>query len=259
LNAEDIRERLKGTNPETVATQEAQGAQEKAREQNLDRWYDERFGARKPMKGFEGTLVDIHAEVRKGFYERGERAGQEWSQDVAVCVWEDVNCLDGDPASTTEFRLPDAGKNFSRHSEAAITVRYAQEQNPDAEIKDYFDLVGKRLRMDGDWEPTFLGEPNARGQRFWNGTYFYRPTILESVSASAAEPSPENVKKLAEWCAGKEPSEVTNAALARAAIGAKVQSDSALMSLIGDGADKFLAYAAQFGLVVGEDGKLAVV
>jgi hypothetical protein len=259
MNAADIRERLKGTNPETVATQEANSAQDIARDQNMKRWYDEKFGARKSMKGFEGTLVDIHQETRKGQYERGERAGQEWSQDVAVCVWEDVNCLDGDPASTTEFRLPEAGKNFSRHSEAAITVRYAQEQNPDAGIGDYFDLVGKRLRMDGDWEPTFLGDPNARGQRYWNGTYFYRPTILSEAAKQSAEPNPENVKKLCGWIAGKEKSEVTNAALARAAISLKIQSDSALMNMLGDNVDTFLAYAAAFGLVVGEDGKFAII
>lgn len=254
--AEDIRARLKGTNPETIATREAMSAQDQARAREMKRW-DER--ARKSMKVFEGTLADITAETRSGVYERGNNAGQSWSTEVAVCIWEDVNCIEGEATSTTEFRLPESGKEFSRYSEAANTVRLAQEANPEAGITDYTDLIGKRLRMEGTWEPSFLGDPDVEGRRYWNGTYCYRPIILDAPVKAPEAPKPDSVKKLAEWCVGKEPSEVTNASLARAAISLGIQSDAPLMKMLGEPAEIFLAYASAIGLVVGEDGKFAIV
>ncbi|TXH56952.1 MAG: hypothetical protein E6Q97_05350 [Desulfurellales bacterium] len=254
MNAEYVRARLMGTSPAAVEAAEnrkqqerAEDYKEKARQRELPRWFDERFGARKPMKSFDATVVDITAEERTGTYQGGERAGQEYTMYRGIIVLDDVTCYEGEETSTIEFAMPEPGKDFSRFSEAAIMVR----KN---ELPDIFGLVGSRWHFEGNWEPTFT---DAKG--FWKGTYYFDVTKIETAAKPAADPKPESATKLVEFMAGNDQkfgSELT-AWLTRALVSQKLTADTALQSLVTSG--KFPVWASTHGLLAVEDGKYVAV
>lgn len=251
--ADDVRERLRGTNPQAIATNEAEGNRQAARDREMARWAER---AKKPMKVFEGVLKDIKIEPRSGVRQTGE----EWASEAVVSYWDDVLCYEGQAQTTTEFRYPGDGKSFSKFSEGAIVTRIAIEGNPDAKLQDYYDLLGKKLLNTGDWEPTFLGDPTASGIRYWNGAYFYRITILGDTVKTVSAPDPGDLRRLAAFCVGKEPSEVKNMALAKFVSQTQASTEPwndeiALNSLIQDKQGAFLEYAVNNGLLELTDGK----
>ena len=257
MNADDLRERLKGTSTAAVEeaekrrrAEEADQRKTKAREQELGRWNER---ARKPMKRFEATVADITAETRTGIYERGERAGDEWSTDVAVLVLDDVNCLEGTPASSIDLRLPEPGKDFSKYSEAAIMVRKAVEGGN--MLDNLYDIVGKRWLFEGDWEPTFT---NDRG--FWQGTYYYRLSLIGAPVKEPEAPQDDSLKKLATFVDGKSEDDFTAPDLLKqfAPLGIK---DPALQGLLmSGGKSAFLEAASEKGFIArSEEGKLVSV
>lgn len=249
MNAEEIRERLKGTSTAAVEAAEnrrnqerAESTKELARTRQMSRWYDERFGAKKPMKSFDATVVDVTGEQRTGVYQGGEKAGQEYTMYRGIIVLDDVTCYDGEETSAIEFAMPEPGKDFSKFSEAAITVRIN-------ELPDIFALVGNRWHFEGNWEPTFL---DSKG--FWAGTYYFDLTKIGAVEQKAAEPDSENVDKLINFMADEDqktgPAET--AWLTRGLVSLKLK-DSALQSLVTSG--KFPQWASTRGLLGVENGK----
>lgn len=259
MNAEEIRERLKGTSTAAVEAAEtrrnqerAESTKELARTRQMTRWYDERFGAKKPMKSFDATVVDITSELREGVYQGGAKAGESYSFQRGIIVLDDVTCYEGDDSATVEFSLPEQGKDFSKFSEAATMVRKTIEGG--ATLDNLFDIVGNRWHFEGDWEPTFT---DAKG--FWNGVYYYKLSKIETVAKPAADPKPESVEKLINFMVGNDQKTGTDetAWLTRALVSQKLTADTALQSLVTSG--KFPEWASTHGLLAVEDGKYVAI
>lgn len=242
-NEPSLRDRLKGTNPQAVKEAEAARQKEmaeqnkaKARDRELARWYDEPYGSRKAARVFTATVGNAAEETVEG---TSTSTGEMYSTDFAVFPLTDVEVEEGGEVTELRIRLPEQGKQWSQHSEGAVTVRESE-----GTLSSLFDLEGKRLRFEGDWMPTFI---DAKG--FWKGTYYFRVSPAEA--AAPVEADPANLTALVNWCVGKTKAQCKTSALLNAVqneLGLKgPDKDAGLEALIMGG---FLDYAGKNGLLV---------
>ena len=239
---DELRRRVASSNPATIAEAEAaeneasaESRKAKAIARKMSEW-DSQYGARKPMKVFEADVVSGDIEERTGI----RQSGEEWSAQSLVFTLANVKCLEGASATTIEYRMPGAGKStFSKHSEAAITVRESG-----GDLTDIVALIGRRWRFEGDWAPTFVKNG------FWEGTYFYRVKALTATAAVA--PDPANVAALAARLVNENTDIIPNAILAKMREEPAIKGDLPLQSLVTNG--KFTAYAEAEGLLASAEG-----
>ena len=238
-NAIDELKRRVGasTNPKAIeeaeAQKDAQSAEffkDKARERELSRWTER---SRKPMRVFEADVTEGDIIDRSGV----RQDGSEYEARALQFTLANVKCTDGSPVTTIEFRMPEPGKDWSKHSEAAITVRESGGQLARIE-----ELLGGRWRFEGDWMPTFLKN------RFWEGTYYYRVTSLVKAQA---KPDAANVAVVAASLYGQPVTAADAGPLLKWLTTSGIK-DGPLQKLVVDG--KFVAYAEAEGLLASAEG-----
>jgi hypothetical protein len=252
MTADDIRARLRGYNPDAAKEQEAKGSHEQNRK-FAPPWYE--------MFHFRGIL---HLE--------GVRQNRNNIDEVYFSI-ENPEVYEVNP-KTQQVNENELAITLPKEQPGYPTDEInlmVEELRPHQEAADITAFDGLDVEMELDYEehPWMKERDNRNGENVMvNGVavpkrcWYYKTVAVfgDSKAVKAPEtPKEASVKKLAEWCVGKEPAELTNASLARGAMGLKIQSDSALMNMLVDGPEKFLAHAATVGLVVGEDGKLALV
>lgn len=249
--AEEIRARLAGYNPAAAKENEAKGSHEQNRK-FAPPWY-ELFHFRATLKldsirpnqsGIEQVVFTIPgAEV----FDMNPKAGGSYS-DLQITLPKDPP---GYPTDEANLML----ESLQAHKPEATSL--ADFDGLDVELElDYVDHPWMKER-DKDGK-EYVRDGVAQPKRCW---YYKTIAVYGNSKATEApkEPKPESVKKLAEWCVGKTLEEASvPGALTRGAIGLKVQSDNPLM-LLAATPEKFFAYAAGFGLVMGEDEKFAIV
>lgn len=239
---EDIRARLKGYSPEAAKAQEALGAHDQNKK-FAPPWYE--------LKHFRATLSL-----------RGVEPNQNGIEQVVF----DLGSLEVYDGSSpyTELRVT-VPKNPPGYPTDELNLMVES-----AGVADATELDGLDLELELDYaDHPWMKERGKEGTDIMvNGVAvpkrcWYYKTVAKygnaNTPAAPSEPRPENLKQLANWCAGQAPAEVTNASLARAAISLGIQSDAALMALLGDGTEKFFAKAAACGLVVGTEGRFEVL
>lgn len=243
MTAEDIKARLKGFSPAAARTNEALGDHDKNKK-FAPPWYE--------LKHFRATL---HIE---GIQPNAHGIDQLAFRLDPIEVYEEQMGADSSYLYVTMPKNPPGypTDELNLMVESAGVEDATQLDGLDLELElDYMDhpWMKERNREGGD----ILSNGVAVPKRCW-----YYKTVAKygdtKTPAVAAEPKPENVKKLAEWCVGKTLEEVTNASLARAAIGMGIQSDNALMGLLGDGAEKFLNTSTS-NLVLDADNKFTLL
>lgn len=248
--AEDIKARLAGYSPEKARENEAKGSHDQNRK-FAPPWYElfhfratlQLDGIRPNNNGIDQVVFRIpNAEV----YDLNPKAGGSYS-DLQVTLPKDP------PGYPTD--------------EANLMLESLQAQVPTATSLADFDGLDVELELDYVDHPWMKEQGKDKAPVIINGVeiprrcWYYKTIAVYNTKAGEApkEPKPENVKKLAEWCVGKTLEEASvPGALTRGAIGLKVQSDNPLM-LLAATPEKFLAYAAGFGLVMGTEGKFEVV
>lgn len=251
MNAEDIRARLQGYNPDKAREQEAKGSHAQNRK-FAPPWYELfHFRATLHLEGIEPNRNGIDQVVfsleSPEVYDTNSKTQQTQGDRLFVTLPKE---MPGYP--TDEINLMVDG--LREHVPGASDITAFDGLDVEMEL-DYIDHPFQK-ELGQDKKPILINGIEVP-RRCW---YYKTVAVYGSTSTekAPATPSPENVRKLAEWCVGKEPSEITGPALARAAIGLGVQSDSALMGLLTDGPTPFLTHAATVGLGV-EDGKFVLV
>lgn len=250
MNAEDIRARLAGFNPDKAREQEAKGSHAQNRK-FAPPWYELfHFRATLHLEGIEPNRNGIDQVVfsleSPEVYETNSKTQQTQGDRLFVTLPKE---MPGYPTDEINLMVD----SLRAHMEAPDITAF---DGLDVEMElDYEDHPFQK-ELGQDKTPILIN-----GVEIPRRCWYYKTIAVfgnANVEKAPATPNPENVKKLAEWCVGKSKDEVNHAALARAAIGLGVQSDSALMGLLTDGPTPFLTHAATVGLGV-EDGKFVLV
>lgn len=246
MNAEDLRNQLKGYSPAAAQAQEDE-RQRAGDKKFAPPWYE--------LKKFRAKLV------AQGVYPNNNGI------DGVVFNLENLDVQDGTEVPNIHIPLPKTAPGYPT-DEINLMVTKAAELDPS--IQHIADLDGLTVDAEIDFEPHpfFMEQDRDRkeilrdGKPFPKRCWYYHITAIHGKPQNGSAPvfpEPENVKTLAAWCVGKTQAEVTNAALMRQAIALKIQSDKGLSSMLTTGAEEFLAYAAGFGLVVGAEGKFELI